>query len=246
MQVQKLKFFYFILMSLVCFICLVKFLLCLQVNADNDFINSFFIWLGLSCISFLGAFFSYKQSFIEKKRRSFGQVFALSSDSNQLFTNRKNISKKNIFWRRLLTRNKKIIRILFICLSWVIFTVTLSAIWSVFASSKPWPAYKEVELGYLFLGVFLIAVMGIGVVLDKSWAGRVGYTFAFLQMLWFPVGLLTGLLMMLLIGKVVKKPIQLKLKRNDEWQRRKKRKQKFAQQKKINETLSFELDKKND
>ena len=56
--------------------------------------------------------------------------------------------------------------------------------------------------------------MGAGLALDRVWAGPVGYIFSFLQMLWFPVGLFTGSLLMILLKYVAREPIRFRLKRD--------------------------------
>ena len=84
--------------------------------------------------------------------------------------------------------------------------------------------------------------MGVGLILDKVWAGPVGYIFGFIQMLWFPVGLFTGLLLMILLNKIARKPLRLKLKRNDYWIQMRKKKQEFASQQQVNKSISFGLD----
>ena len=93
-----------------------------------------------------------------------------------------------------------------ICLLWGIATLFLTTLWRVWQSPQPLPQYKVVEVIYLSIGLGLIAITGAGLALDQVWAGPVGYMFSFLQMIWFPVGLFTGSLLMILLNMWLENP----------------------------------------
>jgi len=242
MKKPRLNILYFLCMILLLIVCTVKLFSLLLSPLIEETILLRGVWAFLALASFIGALFSFRKKQEEHIKRNFGQVFALKSDSYHVSRQRKKKPVINIYWRELSKRKKKIILSLFICLSWFTATVFISAIWSVLSLPKPLPLYSEAELIYLLVGILLTVIMGFGLILDKVWAGPVGYIFGFIQMLWFPVGLFTGLLLMILLNKIARKPLRLKLKRNDYWTQMRKKKQEFASQQQVNESLSFGLD----
>ena len=242
MKKLRLNILYFICMILLFIVCTIKLFSLFLSPLIEETILLGGVWAFLALASFIGALFSFRKKQERHIKRNFGQVFALKSDSYHVSRQRKKRSVINIYWRELSKRKKKIILSLFICLSWLTATVFISAIWSVLSLPKPLPLHSEAELIYLLVGILLTLIMGLGLILDKVWAGPVGYIFGFIQMLWFPVGLFTGLLLMILLNKIARKPLRLKLKRNDYWTQMRKKKQEFASQQQVNESLSFGLD----
>ena len=228
-----------ILLFIVCIIKLFSLFLSPLIE-ENILLGG--VWTFLALASFFGALLSFRKKAGRAYKKKLWAGFCAQIRFISCISSKKEKSVINIYWRELSKRKKKIILSIFLCLSWFTATVFIVAIWSVLSLPKPLPLHSETELIYLLVGIVLTLIMGFGLILDKVWAGPVGYLFGFIQMLWFPVGLFTGLLLMILLDKIARKPIRLKLKRNDYWTQMRKKKQEFASQQQVNKSLSFRLD----
>ena len=236
---------YFICMILLFIVCTVKLVTILLAKPIEETFLLGGVWAFLAIAACLGAIFSFRTTPQGHIKKNYGQVFALASDSYYVSRQRKKKSIIKVYWRELSKHKKKIILSLFICVSWLIATVFIYAIWNLLSLPKPLPLHSGAELVYLIIGIVLTIIMGLGLIFDKVWAGPVGYLFGFLQMLWFPIGLFTGVLLMILLNRVARKPLKMKLKRNDNWIQMRKKKQEFASQRQVNKSLSYELDSEN-
>ena len=245
MKFTHSKRFYLIIMIALTILCVVKaFQHFFQQNLQEDRTVYLSLWILLSFSSAAGSIYGYIKVFRKKESLRFGEVYHLNTVAANPIAVRKYKSALLVGWKKLSHRQKAFARSMAICLLWGIATLFLTTLWWVWQAPQPWPQYKAVELIYLSIGLGLITIMGAGLALDRVWAGPVGYIFSFLQMLWFPVGLFTGSLLMILLKYVAREPIRFRLKRDPYVMGARKKKQSFASQRQVNNALSFDLDKK--
>ena len=245
MKFTHSKRFYLSIMIALTILCLVQAVqYCFQQELKGDRIVYLNIWILLSISSAAGSFYAYKKAFHKNDSRRFGEVYHLTTAAANPIAGRKYKSFLRIGRKKISHRQKVLARSMAICLLWGIATLFLTTFWQVWQAPHPWPQYKVVELIYLSIGLGLITIIGAGLALDRVWAGPVGYIFSFLQMIWFPVGLFTGSLLMILLKYVAREPIRFRLKRDPYVMGIRKKKQSFASQRQVNNSLSFDLEKK--
>ena len=201
-------------------------------------------WILMSLCSVAGSFYAYMKAVQKKESLRFGEVYHLNTVSSKPVVVRKYKSVLRAAWKKLSHRQKAVSRSMAVCLLWGIATLFLTTLWQVWQAPQPWPQYKVVEIIYLSIGLGLITITGTGLALDQVWAGPVGYIFSFLQMIWFPVGLFTGFLLMILLKYVAREPLPFRLKREPYMKNTRRPKQSFASQRQVNHTLSFDADRK--
>lgn len=239
------KRFYLSIMIILTILCVVKGIqYWLQQELHEDRILYLSVWILLSLSSGVGSFYAYKKTVHKKESHRFGKVYHLPTAASYPVSVRKYKSVFRVAWRKLSHRQKTFARSMAVCLLWGIATLFLTTLWRVWQAPQPWPQYRGAELIYLSIGLGLITVMGAGLTLDRAWAGPVGYIFSFLQMIWFPIGLFTGTLLMILLKYVAREPIRFRLKRDRYMKGARQTKQSFASQRQVNNTLSFDVDKK--
>ena len=245
MKFTHSKRFYLSIMILLTILCVFQMVQhCFQQKLQEDRIVYLSLWILLSLSSAVGSIYGWMKVFHKKESLRFGEVYHLNTVAANPIAVRKSKSVLRVGWKKLSHRQKAIVRAMAICLLWGITALFLTTLWWVWQAPQPWPQYKTVELIYLSIGLVLITIMGAGLALDRVWAGPVGYIFSFLQMLWFPVGLFTGSLLMILLNYVAKEPIRFRLKRDSYMMGARQKKQSFASQRQVNNALSFDLDKK--
>jgi hypothetical protein len=214
---------------------------------ERDMQDGFMLYIGgwilLSMISLTTFLCVYGKMMKNMDSPRFGQVYTSTRVQINPISVKKYKSSLRMTWKKLSLSQKIFARSMAICLLWGVTTLFLTAFWRVWQTPQPWPQYTEAELIYLSTGLLLITVMGMGLAWNQTWAGPVGYLFSFLQMIWFPVGLFTGLLLMGLIKYVAREPIQVRLKKEPYMKNRYVVKRSFASKRPVNKTLLFELDK---
>lgn len=203
-------------------------------------------WILMSLCSGAGSFYAYMKAFQKRESLRFGEVYHLTTVASYPVVVRKYKSVLRVAWQKLSHRQKAVARSMAVCLLWGIASLFLITLWRVWQAPQPWPQHKMVEVIYLAIGLGLITITGVGLALDQVWAGPVGYMFSFLQMIWFPVGLFTGSLLMLLLKYVAREPIRFRLKREPYMKKTRRPKQSFASQRQVNQTLSFDVDRKDE
>lgn len=245
MKLNHSKRFYFSIMIALTILCVVQVVqYCLQQELQENRIFYLSGWILLSLSSGLGSFYAFKKTFHRKKSPSFGEVYHLTTVAAAPVVARKYKSVFRVAWRKLSHRQKALARSMAICLLWGVATLFLITLWQVWKAPQPLPQYKTIEVIYLSIGLGLITITGAGLALDRVWAGPVGYIFSFLQMIWFPVGLLTGSLLMILLKYVAREPIRFRLKRDQYMKFTRQKKQSFASKRQVNNNLSFDANKK--
>ena len=201
-------------------------------------------WILMSLCSGAGSCYAYMKAVQKRESLRFGEVYHLTTVASNPVVVRKYKSVLRAAWKKLSKRQKAVARSMAVCLLWGIATLFLTTLWRVWQAPQPWPQYKVVEVIYLSIGLGLITITGAGLALGQVWAGPVGYMFSFLQMIWFPVGLFTGSLLMLLLKYVAREPIRFRLKREPYMKNTRRPKQSFVSQRQVNQTLSFDVDRK--
>lgn len=203
-------------------------------------------WILMSLCSGAGSFYAYMKAFQKRESPRFGEVYHLTTVASNPVIVRKEKSFLRATWKKLSNRQKAVARSMAVCLLWGSASLFLITLWRVWQAPQPWPQYKMVEVIYLAIGLGLITITGAGLAMDQVWAGPVGYIFSFLQMIWFPVGLFTGSLLMLLLKYVAREPMRFRLKREPYMKNTRRPKQSFVSQRQVNQTLTFDVDRKDE
>lgn len=244
MKIMNPKRLYLSIMVALTVLCVGQaVLLWFQQDVQDDVILYLGGWILLSMCSLIGSLCAYRKMVQNTNSLRFGVVYQLTGVADNPASDRKYKWSLRIVWKKLSRRQQAIARSLVVCLMWGIVTLFLTALLRVWQTPQPWPQYLGAEVIYLSTGLVLMTVVGAGLALGRAWAGPVGYIFSILQIIWFPVGLLTGALLMMLLKYVAKEPVRFRLKREAYMKNVRPVKKSFASQRQVNDTLLFELDK---
>lgn len=162
-------------------------------------------WSLLGIFSLVGAFFSLIRLLSSKPSPKFGQCFNLETPQEEKTQVAKDVEKLTVrhIRKKISKTIAKITGPLALTFFWFCVTLFIVTLWKVWNTPQPWPMFTSVEVLYLVTGSVLSVLVACGLGLKKKWAAVLGYIFAFTQLLWFPVGLLSGLLYFIILKKVI-------------------------------------------
>jgi hypothetical protein len=160
-------------------------------------------WSLLGIFSLAGAFFSLIRMHGSKPSLKFGESFFLDTPQEERTQVVRDVGKLNVrrIRRKLSKKTVKFSEPLAMAFVWFCAALFLVASWKVWNTPQPWPMFTSVEVVFLVAGAILAIVVACGLGLKKRWAAVLGYIFGFMQLLWFPIGLLSGLLYLIMLKK---------------------------------------------
>ncbi len=169
--------------------------------------QAFLVWGILGGSSLMGAVYSLLRVFDRKPTLKFGEVFYFDELQPEAkpSTGRKSGKGGRL---RLVRRNMsrhvdRLLRPAMMVFVWFCATLFATALWKVWNTPRPWSGFTMIEVAFLATGSLLAVVVACGLGFEKRWAAILGWIFAFIQLLWFPVGLLSGILYFILLKRLI-------------------------------------------
>lgn len=162
-------------------------------------------WSLLGILSLVGAFFSLIGLLSSKPPPKFGECFTLDGSQAEKAREVATLDKERLrrIRRKISKDIAKITGPIALTFFWFCASLFVITLWRVWNTPSPWPMFTSVEVVYLITGSMLSVLVACGLGLKKRWAAVLGYIFAFIQLLWFPVGLISGLLYFITLRKVI-------------------------------------------